>query len=247
MLSLRRSTLIRYMLKYLPVILTLIFFILGNKVSAQNSLEDALNAYEPVQKEEVQKIKKSEEYWYVDKPLPQKKEAEFKFKSDPLDTSFFQTLGSIFQVLFYIIIAVVIGGVLYFLYKNADFFNKAVSSEKELISLEVESEEDLQNLPYPSLIEKAKIAGDYRLATRWYYLYVLKELSLKDRISFSKFRTNNEYKQQVASLIGAENALTVKFKEIVKVYEYTWFGGFTITEAQFSGIENRYKEALGLI
>lgn len=232
--------------RYLIIILTLGMLFLSVACNAQPSAEGEDSSYMPVNKAEVEKIKKLEEYWYVDKPL-KKENQQLEMKNDPLDSSFFQFLGGIFQILFYIVIAAAIGAILFFLYKNADFFNKAISSEKEVISLEVESEEELQSLPYPSLIEKAKSEGDFRLAVRWYYLYVLKELSLKDRISFSKFRTNNEYKQQITDLIGPEHALTLQFKEIVKAYEYTWFGAFDISEAQFTGIENRYKEAFVLI
>lgn len=242
-----KNSLTKSMLKSLLTSVWLwVFLVVASTVYGQDTYSEFPDNYEPVEKAEVEKIKKSEEYWYVDKPL-KKHEMKLRTKPDPLDSGFAQLLGSIFQVLFYIIIAAAIGAVLYFLYKNADFFNKTITTEVEAIPLEIESEEDLQNLPYPTLIEKAKNEGDFRLAARWYYLYVLKELSLKDRISFSKFRTNNEYKDQIAQLIGREHALTHKFKEVVKIYEYTWFGGFDVAETQFLGIENKFKEALTLI
>lgn len=194
---------------------------------------------EVVNKKESEETKKQEAYWYADQPL--KKEPEKKPKAG---FSIPPIFGFITELLMWGIVAVAVVTMLYFIIRNLSFnWNTTVDNTTE-ISHEVNDEKKLRELDYSKLISQAVGQADYRLAIRWYYLWVLKELSAKDKIVYDKYKTNNEYKEKLREVLGSKNRYLPIFNSCVKYYEYIWFGQFPVSEEQFCKIEITFKEGL---
>jgi len=89
-------------------------------------------------------------------------------------------------------------------------------------------EENLNEVNFETLIEDALNQKNYRLATRYLYLLSLKLLTSKDIIEWHFDKTNSEYLNEIKN----ENTKSV-FKRISYIYEYVWYGEFTIDEAAY--------------
>lgn len=106
-------------------------------------------------------------------------------------------------------------------------------------------EEDLSQIDLQALINQALKQSDYRLAVRYMFLKVLKELSGKKLIEWHYEKTNNDYLKELKS-----PGLKHDFKTVSHLYDYIWYGEFPINEerflmaqAQFDHLEKTIKKS----
>lgn len=78
-----------------------------------------------------------------------------------------------------------------------------------------------------SIAEAAK-AGNYRLAVRHGYRYLLSILSEKELIRFQTAKTNYQYTYELSGTQWHQ-----PFVQLTRQYEYAWYGGFDIEQEQF--------------
>ena len=90
-------------------------------------------------------------------------------------------------------------------------------------------EYNLLQTDFESFIQKAVDNKQYRLAIRYYYLLVLKKLTLNQKIKWEFEKTNLQYYHE---LQPAE--LQSQFKYISYLYEYCWYGEFELNESEFN-------------
>jgi hypothetical protein len=79
-------------------------------------------------------------------------------------------------------------------------------------------------------IADAAKAGNYRLALRHCYRYLLTSLQEKELIKYQVAKTNYQY---VYELSGTN--LHKPFMKLTRDYEYAWYGGFEINEDFYEG------------
>jgi len=108
-----------------------------------------------------------------------------------------------------------------------------ISDEEELIN-----DKDL-----PKLIQDAIQNRNYKLAIRYYYLLLLKNLSEKELISWQQEKTNEDYIKEIAS----NNRLNTDFKNLTYLYDYVWYGEFLIDEEKFLQAEANFKKVISKI
>jgi hypothetical protein len=77
-------------------------------------------------------------------------------------------------------------------------------------------------------IQKAVADKDHRLAVRYMYLKALRLLNDKQWIRYHADGTNYEYVNQMSG-----HKLANDFGFLTRVYDYVWYGEFTLTEEQF--------------
>jgi hypothetical protein len=92
---------------------------------------------------------------------------------------------------------------------------------------------------FKELIEETKAAGNYRLALRYYFLWVLKSLSYREMIRWDRDKTNNDYLYEIK-----DNALRKDFEYLSYVYDHSWYGDFPIDERAFAKAERSFKKTL---
>ena len=80
---------------------------------------------------------------------------------------------------------------------------------------------------------------DFRLAVRYYYLQVLKDLSNKKIIDYHKDKTNTEYLFEIDN-----KALRDQFSHLSYIYAYVWYGEFLLDENSFKKAQNKYQSFL---
>ncbi len=81
--------------------------------------------------------------------------------------------------------------------------------------------EDMQEADFESRIRAAMAAGDYRLAIRCQYLWVLSELHHRGNIVFAPSKTNFDYCQELEG-----SGLRNEFRSLSRIYDHVWYGKF---------------------
>jgi hypothetical protein len=102
------------------------------------------------------------------------------------------------------------------------FFSK---KDKKTGTTDDENADDYIPENWDTEIAAAANAGNYRLALRHCYRYLLTSLSEKELIQFQVAKTNYQY---VYELSGT--AFHQPFMKLTRDYEYAWYGGFDINE-----------------
>lgn len=106
------------------------------------------------------------------------------------------------------------------------------SKSSNKITVSETSEENIHALDFNTLITKVKNEKNYRLATRYYYLWLLKTFSDKSIIEWDIEKTNGDYLNEIKTI-----ELKNEFQFLSYVYEYSWYGEFDLTETDFEKTE----------
>lgn len=138
------------------------------------------------------------------------------------------------QVLPYILLAVLLFILIkFFLSVNA----RAVMHAKKNQAIVALSEEEhiIKNEDIQQLIENAIGQKDYRLAVRYYYLYMLQLMSEKEFIVWELQKTNDDYKLELQ-----KQELVQPFATSTRLYNYFWYGEFPIDETKYKKAEANF-------
>lgn len=148
-------------------------------------------------------------------------------------------LRSVLKVLPYIIAGLVLFFIIKFFLKvnSRNIISGKTNSTLVAIS---EDEELIKDKNLSKLVQKAINERNFRLAIRYYYLLVLKNLSEKGLIVWKQEKTNEDYIKELKS----NKNLGYGFKEITYLYDYVWYGNFHIQEKEFIKAEGSIKKVL---
>ncbi|WP_139205237.1 hypothetical protein [Algibacter pectinivorans] len=111
--------------------------------------------------------------------------------------------------------------------------NKAINTYSEITA------ENIENADINTLIKHAENEKDYRLAIRYYYLLVLKTLSLKNHIKFEDDKTNNEYLNEVSN-----QPFSKDFEYTSYLYNYIWYGEFPLNLDKYNKAKGNFSNFL---
>jgi len=100
--------------------------------------------------------------------------------------------------------------------------------------------EDLDTINFDQKIKEAVAATDYRLATRWNYLKLLYVYDKKQLIIFAPFKTNIDYSNELRNNAEYQN----QFIKLSRVYEYVWYGQFTLQEENYRSNALEFETAI---
>lgn len=185
------------------------------------------------------------DFQYSDYNVPKKKKATKANENqnnkggEQLFKALVSFMGSVFPYLLAVIVIIII--VKSVLAGDNSLWNfgknKTIASNVSIIT---DNEEELiDSNDFSKLLALAKKEGDFRKATKYYYLLLLKKMSEKEFISFDKDKTNTEY---IFELKKTE--LRKQFSYLLYIYDYVWYGEFAIDTASFKTIEQKYQSFL---
>jgi hypothetical protein len=106
------------------------------------------------------------------------------------------------------------------------FFKKKANSDEILYT---NIEENISGVNFNTLIKEANDEENYRLAIRYYYLWLLKELDETDNIAYDPQKTNVDYQLELAT-----STLSEDFVKASYYYSYIWYGEFAIDEEDYT-------------
>jgi hypothetical protein len=191
-----------------------------------------------LQPQKLEKLRNDDAFWYVnqirEKPKPEKPPTEgwfFKLLRQPW-------LG---PVLWILVIGGFIGILIWFLLSgDVSLFRKAPQKKKRTEN--GEEAENIFDINFDEAIANAVKAGDLRMAVRYTYLQLLKELSEKNIIQYTQQRPDSDY---VMQLFG--RSYYQQFFRITRNFEYAWYGGFHVSSAAFETIRADVNNLKGSI
>lgn len=146
---------------------------------------------------------------------------------------------SIFDIAFIKLLAwgAAIFAVLYILYQllagNQNLFYKNKKLEPE-----DESAGEVTTGTSPLLLsQQAAARGDYRMAIRYQYLYILQLMGEKQFVILQPQKSDAHYQQEVRG-----KPLASDFARLTLQYEYVWYGEFPLKQEQFETIAGGYRK-----
>ena len=240
-------------LRYLISLLLLLYFLAGNNLAVFSQNNDKTSTHKSIQKDQINlKVQK----------VPTKKLNDFK-NSDDFDYLFKRAKGFDFWSLLlkwiaellegvfsdqgaapyirYTIVFLVIAFIIYKIiggnFSGIFSTNKKIKSQNGFDYLEEDIYEENMDEKLSNAIRK----GKFRVATRYYYLTLLKQLDTKKLITWELGKTNRDYQHELKSQVILND-----FIWLSGIYEYTWYGHFEVTEERFlkwqQGFVNIFKQ-----
>lgn len=217
---------------------------------------------QPIEKIAIDTLKKNPELWYVDQKFspdsaqivfdslirygytkkPKKAEA-VKRDSLPELLNIPQGVFTAMKWLFYLAI---LAAIIFLILKgNFRVFSTATNTvlDNEITeNTNIESADQLQNIGFEQQIATAESQGNYRLAVRLHFLWILKKLINKDFIKFHIKKTNIDYCNELA-----DNEHFTDFSSVSKYYNYVWYGEFAIDTEKYEQIKSSFQQLLSKI
>ncbi len=145
-------------------------------------------------------------------------------------------------------VALKIGGALIFLFVIYFIFKAIMneegswvfgkSSDKNIIPV-ADAENNLQTTDFKQLIAQAEKNDDYRLAIRYYYLWLLKALADAGIIEYDAEKTNSDYYREIV-----QKDLKDGFSYTSYLYNYIWYGEFQVDRPQFEKAKSAFEHYL---
>ena len=156
-----------------------------------------------------------------------------------------ESASGIFSVIVRIIPYLIILGVVLILVKiflKVNSTNRgSLAKNKPIVNI-TEEEELIKNKDLPKLIQQAIEQKNYRLAVRFYYLMLLKQLEAKELIVWEQQKTNEDYIKEISK----KNIKSI-FTNLTHLYDFVWYGNFDLSEIEFSKVESDFQGAAKLL
>lgn len=150
--------------------------------------------------------------------------------------------NNFFGYLFYFVCGLIVLFVIIFIVKNivnnegSWFFGR--NSNKNIVD-SIDIETDIKNVDFRSLIDKTIASKNYRLAIRYYYLWVLKKMSDNEIIVWDIEKTNSDYLYEI------KNETTKnEFSYLSYIYNYIWYGAFEIDADAFLKAKDTFEKSI---
>ncbi len=145
--------------------------------------------------------------------------------------------------IFYRIISVFAIGLLVFyiirafIQKDAYWLFKKRAKKVEITVDDVEK--NLTTVHFPTLLAKTIGESHFRLAIRYYYLWLLQSLQESGQIQWHIEKTNSDYVAEIKDEKTRED-----FQYLSYIYNNIWYGEHEITEAEFSQAKRSFETTL---
>lgn len=150
-------------------------------------------------------------------------------------------LAIFFEIIPYILLALLVFVLIKF-FMNVNARAMTYSKNNEAIVALSEEEHIIKNENIEELIKTAISNKNYRLAIRYYYLLILKQLSEKELIDWEIQKTNDDYIKELE-----KEELKIPFSHITLLYDYIWYGDFPIDEAKYIKAENNFTSLKNIL
>jgi len=147
-----------------------------------------------------------------------------------LSAGYYKTLSFLFKVFFWLLIA----GILIFAFSRFKFykyFYTAADPPPKEFTVE-DMDENVEDLN--AAIQREFRNKNYRLALRYQFIKVLRELDENGMISYATEKTNIDYLSEIKSKSAAVSPV---FELLINTYNAVWYGHYAISKADY----NRYS------
>jgi len=141
----------------------------------------------------------------------------------------------------YLIWTLVVVTVLYGIYRlvigNGSFLFGKNSKKLSGTETSESEEEDLMGVNWENRLQQAITSGDFRLAVRYSYMYLLKMMQERQLIDYRNDKTNYEYAHELENTKYKQ-----PFRKLTRQYEYAWYGQYPLSQASFTEYFNEFQD-----
>ncbi len=148
-----------------------------------------------------------------------------------------QGLGSIMQVLAILLATGLIGYGIYRMLQAPR--NRVISRDGVEITVD-NLDQYIHETDLERFLREAIAQGNFSLAIRLYYLQVIKDLSAKNAIHWSREKTNRDYQREMR-----QHRLAEPFRQVTLHFEEVWYGNQALDAAAYGKLEPEFKRLLG--
>ncbi|HLY70994.1 MAG TPA: DUF4129 domain-containing protein [Puia sp.] len=187
----------------------------------------------------VENLKKSKDFEYANDAAYLAKEP--LNSRSPGDRFWNVLTGKAAQVFVYILLT----GVLLFAFYKIIAANKLYlfySKPKKAVAAQKEESEDEMPENVDEKIKETLLEKNYRLAVRFMHIKALQLLDENELIRFTPRGTNHDYASALKGTAFAKN-----FQQLTTIYEYVWFGNFTLTQEQAEIVRQDFNRFYSLL
>ncbi|WP_207512836.1 DUF4129 domain-containing protein [Longitalea luteola] len=214
------------------------------ETTAAPDAEDTYKLPEPPQLRQVpdsivNNLKKQEEFAYANDPAYWERDPELPREPRKRNKGFWDhffnffsgstvrtiTYGILIAFFLFVIYRIIVVNKLFLFYSSGK--TKAVAGGDDM---------DIEDENLDEKIRKAIAAKEHRPAVRFMYLKVLQLLNERQWIRYHADGTNYEYVIQMSG-----HKLGNEFSSLTRVYDYVWYGEFTLTEEQFDIVHKNFS------
>lgn len=240
------------MKKLLPVITILIFFF-GNAFSQEDSIARDPTNFQEIEFDEnlLEEWRNDKDFGYLERETSTGWWTQFKGWINKKFHAFIEWLfgnyepGSILEffitILPYLLLLMVLFLVAWLFVKLNPAYAAAPPAREAQVFFS-EEEKIIKSEDISKLIKKAISESNYRLAIRYYYLDTLRRMDKQDIIDYSFDKTNQDYLAEIKS-----EELRHQFKRITRIYEYSWYGEFQVSEENFKLADSAFLKTKEMI
>lgn len=214
--------------------------LLADSISTTTSVKDNRLELRDFDEQKIEAYKKSRDFMY-DREPPGKTPWErfWQWLMRHLDNWLSDSkAGYVFDnyVKYLLIVAVVLVVVKLLLKANLNalFFRRA--NANKMLGHEV-LDENIHEMDFDGLVERAITERDYRKAVRLYYLKTLKQLTDKGLLDWQINKTNYDYQLELEKTVHFQ-----PFRELSLLFDYVWYGEMPIDKEQFGGIRDSFVQ-----
>lgn len=115
------------------------------------------------------------------------------------------------------------------------------SSDKNIIPI-TDIENNLSITDFEKLTNEAESKEEYRLAIRYYYLWLLKKLTNAEVIDYDVEKTNSDYYNEIVS-----EDIKTQFSYTSYLYNYIWYGEFEVSKLDFDKAKSAYTNFINSV
>lgn len=166
-----------------------------------------------------------------------KKRQELANKKQKKPSRSTTNVGNVFSFIEIVLWALLIGALLFVLYRIFLSDRGLFASPLRNKSLQVEEEQLTDDVYLDQQLQLAMKEGNYRLAIRYLYLQSINKLSERGWLQLSPDKTNYQYVRELS-----KPQLKNTFARITLHYEYAWYGDFVIGQNIFEPIKKEFDQ-----
>ena len=208
----------------------LLIFILLYKFCALAAQDSTNYDYYVISEENTEKLKQELKYDKTKKQLVPRK---FDWKIDEKDPkklkqpTSFKGLEDIFSAVMYVIAALFILTIIYFIVIDIRK-NRTKELTRKAIELDNFDVEDITTVDFDPLLDEALKQGNYRIAVRIKFLRILQQLQIKNYIDWKPNKTNRKYALEIS-----DTSVKQSFRSIANIFDRLWYGNISINKEEY--------------
>jgi len=163
-----------------------------------------------------------------DKPKKQQEKSDANKSSEPFRMPELPWGGAGLQVIAYVVVIALIVGLVYLFTKDLRFKVKVKPVELQTEDLTA-AVENIEHIEVATPLHKALADGNLKLATRLYFLDLLKKLHEAGIIAWKKDKTNRDYLTEIYTKAYHYEAI----RNLTLAYERVWYGEHALTHEAY--------------